>query len=644
MTIELRVRRRGADAQEVEAALARLDDSPGMYFGVDAGIAGLHPLQAVLTDEPALSLAVHADHVAAAAHTALGDALLSHETLRAWSGSARAGTRPVAMLREFLRAFAPDPAVMLVGALRFNAHLLANEPPGAGSGAIGVLYLPQSFWQRDATGQWTHVQLSMDSAPPDPPRATPRAATRASAIKPITAVAEPADDHPPGGHARMVARAVEHLRAKPLVSLTLSQSFRRRSDASPAAAFARLRRVNPAPATFFLNDGAGDRLFGASPDLQLVVRGRRVQALPVCGTVARGKGPVGEAESFRELVNEDVDAASLAVCSDALRNDLAPLCEPGTLRLRERRRQMSLATVVHTVDRLEGTLREGCDAWDAMAATAAPAMVTGTPRAPALAAIAALEASPRGWYGGLAVQVDATGNALVGTILRAAQLRGGVAEVRTGGDLLADSVPEREEAESRLKALSLWRALGLQAVADPGASPTAVALPATAALDAADDPFEQGLRDTLRGLSVLLVDGARPVVRAGVAACSPAERQLVAVGDAGLRLLAAHGCAVEPITPQHGRLVHCTPSVHAPVTVPFTAACYATLALAPGAALPPGWIAWAHDEAGTPVVAVQPALRLACLMVRPDSLLAGDDARHLLAHALALCTIAPDEP
>jgi hypothetical protein len=154
------------------------------------------------------------------------------------------------------------------------------------------------------------------------------------------------------------------------------------ADASPAAAFARLRRVNPAPAMFFLNDGAGDRLFGASPDLQLVVQGRTVQALPVCGTVARRAGPVGEAESFRELVNEDTDAASLAVCSDALRHDLAPLCEPGTLHLRERRRQMSLATVVHTVDRLQGTLREGADAWDAIAATTAPAMVTGTPRAP----------------------------------------------------------------------------------------------------------------------------------------------------------------------------------------------------------------------------------------------------------------------
>lgn len=123
---------------------------------------------------------------------------------------------------------------------------------------------------------------------------------------------------------------------------------------------------------------------------------------------------------------------------------------------------MSLATVVHTVDRLEERLRAGADAWDAIVATAAPAMVTGTPREEALKTITEFEASPRGWYGGLVVQVASNGDALVGTILRAAVVKDGVAEVRTGGDLMADSSPEREEQESRLKARSLWRAFGLE--------------------------------------------------------------------------------------------------------------------------------------------------------------------------------------
>ncbi|MGE0333357.1 MAG: chorismate-binding protein [Ramlibacter sp.] len=647
MKITLTHRRRPASAAEVDAALARLDAAPGMYLGVDAGIAGLHPLQAVLVDQPALVLTVHADGVRAAAHTALGTALLAHPALAGWVASAQPGRgAPLASLRALLQAFEPSPDVLLQGALRFDAHVLGGSTQAVPAGALGVLFLAQSLWQRDAAGQWTHVALSLDGA------AVAQDEAHAHPVAPPGAtVPDPQDDYLPGGHAQMVARALVHLREQPLVSLTLSQSFRRRCTAQPSAAFARLRRVNPAPAMFFLNDGTGDRLFGASPDLQLVVQGRTVQALPVCGTVARGTGPVGEAESFRVLVNEDTDAASLAVCSDALRNDLAPLCEPGTLHLRERRRQMSLATVVHTVDRLQGTLREGVDAWDAIAATTAPAMVTGTPRGPALAAIAQLEAAPRGWYGGLAVQVRADGSALAGTILRAAVLRAGVAEVRTGGDLLADSVPAREEQESRLKAISLWRALGLEdapaaAVTAAAVTPTPPTLPAAVGLEDSLDPFGAALRDTLLGLGLRVEPGALPTVRAGHAAHGAQDRQVLAVGDSALRLLACHGATVVPITPEHGRLVHCTPAApHAwPGAAPFTAARYATLALASGAALPDGWQAWAHDATGAPVLLVHAPRRLACLLVRPDSLLAGDGARAALAAALAFCAGAADAP
>jgi anthranilate/para-aminobenzoate synthase component I len=143
---------------------------------------------------------------------------------------------------------------------------------------------------------------------------------------------------------------------------------------------------------------------------------------------------------------------------------------------------MSLATVIHTVDRIEGKLREGKDAWDAILATAAPVMLTGYPRPHALAAIEQLEASPRGWYGGMVVHLSGNGDALVGTILRAAAVRDGIAQVRTGGDLMADSSPEREEQESLLKSRSLWRAFGLENIAPSQPSGAASAAPPGVAL------------------------------------------------------------------------------------------------------------------------------------------------------------------
>ena len=762
------VERRAAAPAEVDAALVRLDRAAGIYFGCDAGVAGLHPRQATLVVAPAVAVEVFQDRVEVAALDAFGAALLAHPALIGFRRSLgqRGDGAAIDSLRRLLAAFRPDdgapgargscgeaignsvtrseadvhppadagspadaslaaemdstadadpPAAaarsadsheladadaaadaLLVGAFRFEAHRLAgpshavlstDRPP------LGVLFFAPASLRRDAAGVWQHVQLRFD----DPAlAAVDRDDAPSTAVLPGTTAAaapagvtesdpfdesvrvdrasgrdiEPHDDFPPGGYATVVARAVERLAAQPLVSLTLSQSFRRRvGAASAAAAFRTLRRANPAPATFFVNTGRGERVFGASPDLQLRVRARTVESFPVCGTVARGHGPVGEAESFRQLINEDVDAASLAVCTDALRNDLAPLCQPGSLHLTDRRRPMALATVVHTVDRFAGRLRDGVDAWDAIVATAAPVMVTGTPRRLALAAIADLEVGPRGWYGGLAVQVAANGDALVGTILRAAAIRDGIAEVRTGGDLLADSEPAREEHESRVKAVSLWRALGLTvadalqasiaggtdgsnargaagATTSSGSLESGRRLPAAVALRDAGDPFTAALRDALQACGVGLDEAARPTVLIGsdAAACADELRRakgLVAIGDAAARVLGGMGWTVRSIRPEHGRLVRCVPTTAAPVGVParpFVAMRYATLALDPsphaGRADAGAWQVWVRDVDEAPLVLADTRRRIVCLLIRPESLLSDPSALEVLKAAL----------
>jgi anthranilate/para-aminobenzoate synthase component I len=627
---------RSASGAQAEAALAALGDSQGIYFGVDGGIAGLHPQQATLVDRSALALRLFGDGVAVEAGSGFGRVLLKQPALAAWAaGPLRgAGVSTLALVRRFMSSFEPSPDLLLVGALPFAAHRLRAA---AGAEALGVLFLPEHFFRRDAAGDWEAVTLSIDASAGTEAAAAPRIKRTAAA-----AVGEPRDDLPPGGYAAMVERAVDLLKQGPLVSLTLSQAYRRRVVMPPIEAFMRLREANPAPATFFLNDGTGECLLGASPDLQLVIEGGTVTALPVCGTVARGAGAVGEAHSLRELINEDVDAASLAVCTDALRNDLAPLCEPGSLQLKDRRRPMSLATVIHAVDRLAGRLRPGCDAWDAIAATAAPVMVTGTPRSDALAAIDQLEASARGWYGGMVVQVTGTGDALVGTILRAAAVRDGIAHVRTGGDLLADSSPAREEQESRLKTRSLWRAFGLEGggagpVSAPGVASADLhlAVPANVTLLIEGDPFAAALADCLADLGVGSSGGAVSVL-AATRRDAPRER-CVAIGDAALSLLEREGFRVRDITPQQGYLLRCLPTADAPIAPDgFIAARYLRRDLA-DVDVPAGWTVWARGEDGSPQVLVQPERRIACILFRPDSLLSQPAADELLAAALAWC-------
>lgn len=638
----LTVERTPACEQAVREALVSLEDLPGVYLGVDAGVAGLHPLQALLTTRTALALEVFADGVQVQAHTRLGLALLQSPEIAVWQARAPRGGGLTALqaLREFLRCFAPSPDVMLVGALNFDAHRLA-KPEGDGR-YLGTLYLVECCLRRDASGLWSTVHLL-----PSNGQALGQALAgdlpdlSSSQARSTDPAAEPCDDHPPGGYADMVRGALQALRDEGLVSLTLSQSYRRRVQMRAVDAFERLRSVNPAPACFFFNGGQGERLFGASPDLQLVVQGRRVQTFPVCGTVARGSGPLDEAQALKDLLNESVDAAALAVCTDALRNDLAPWCEPGTMKLVDRRSPMTLATVIHAVDHLQAQLLPGSDAWDLIAATAAPVMVTGTPRANALQAIGALEASPRRWYGGLMVQVSSDGDALAATILRAAAVRNGVAEVRAGGDLLADSSPEREEQESRLKTQSLWRAFGLVQAVDHSADkkPGSAGLPSVRLVDA-QDPFGASMKACLLGLGVTLEGAAACSLWVGMPDMGELpERHAVMVGNAAYRMLRHEGFPVRETSPENGRQIQCRSSPAAPGSWPasFQTVRYARFEMAENAPMA-GWQVWAEDANGSPVVWVQPNRRLVCIGCRPDSLMSDEATRRVLT--LALCLAA----
>jgi anthranilate synthase len=182
------------------------------------------------------------------------------------------------------------------------------------------------------------------------------------------------------------------------------------------------------------------------------VEGKRVETCPISGTIQRGRDPLGDAAQILELLNSGKDASELTMCTDVDRNDKSRICEPGSVRVLGRRQIEMYSRLIHTVDHVEGYLRDGFDALDAFLAHTWAVTVTGAPKVWAMQFIEEHEKSPRAWYGGAIGTIHFDGTLNTGLTLRTIRIKEGVAQVRAGATLLYDSDPDEEERETRLKA------------------------------------------------------------------------------------------------------------------------------------------------------------------------------------------------
>ncbi|SMC62593.1 anthranilate synthase [Rhizobium sp. RU36D] len=269
----------------------------------------------------------------------------------------------------------------------------------------------------------------------------------------------PRGDHRPGEYAELVTKAKESFRRGDLFEVVPGQKFMERCDSKPSEISNRLKQINPSPYSFFINLGHQEYLVGASPEMFVRVSGRRIETCPISGTIKRGDDPIADSEQILKLLNSKKDESELTMCSDVDRNDKSRVCEPGSVKVIGRRQIEMYSRLIHTVDHIEGRLRDGMDAFDGFLSHAWAVTVTGAPKLWAMRFIEQHEKSPRAWYGGAIGMVGFNGDMNTGLTLRTVRIKDGIAEVRAGATLLNDSDPHEEEAETELKASAMIAAI-----------------------------------------------------------------------------------------------------------------------------------------------------------------------------------------
>jgi para-aminobenzoate synthetase component I len=201
-------------------------------------------------------------------------------------------------------------------------------------------------------------------------------------------------------------------------------------------------------------------LVAASPELFLRVEGgRRATTVPIKGTRPRGATHAEDAALAAELAADPKERAENLMVVDVARNDLSRVCEPGSVAVPRFREVESYPAVHQLVSEVSGTLREGTSVLEVLGSLAPGTSMTGAPKRRAAQIAASLEPGGRGVYSGAFGWIGAGGCLDLAMSIRCAVITPERAMIGVGGGITADSEPEAEWAEARLKARATLAAL-----------------------------------------------------------------------------------------------------------------------------------------------------------------------------------------
>ncbi len=257
---------------------------------------------------------------------------------------------------------------------------------------------------------------------------------------------------------RAVARCVEYIRAGDIFQVVLSQRLEVDLTVDPFEVYRRLRVVNPSPFMFYLRTPQST-LVGSSPEIMVRVVDRQVTVRPLAGTRPRGKTPAEDEALAAGLLADPKERAEHVMLVDLGRNDVGRVAKYGSVKLSDVMVIERYSHVMHITSNVTGTLRDDCDAFDALAACLPAGTVSGAPKVRAMEIIDELEPHRRGPYAGAVGYLDFAGNMDTCIALRTLVVANGKAYVQAGAGIVADSDPASEYQETLNKARGLLRAI-----------------------------------------------------------------------------------------------------------------------------------------------------------------------------------------
>lgn len=262
------------------------------------------------------------------------------------------------------------------------------------------------------------------------------------------------------GFEQAVQRSKDYIAAGDAMQIVLSQRLSTPFAAPPLNLYRALRSLNPSPYMFHLN--LDDfQIVGSSPEILTRCEDGKVTVRPIAGTRPRGKSEEEDKALEAELLADPKEIAEHLMLIDLGRNDVGHIAQTGSVTLTEKMVIERYSHVMHIVSNVEGRLREGLSAMDALRATFPAGTVSGAPKLRAMEIIDELEPVKRGVYAGAVGYLSWNGNMDTAIAIRTAVIKDGALYMQAGAGIVHDSVPRSEWEETLNKSRAIFRAASL---------------------------------------------------------------------------------------------------------------------------------------------------------------------------------------
>ena len=254
----------------------------------------------------------------------------------------------------------------------------------------------------------------------------------------------------------VIQHGIDHCKRGDVFQIVLSRRFQTPFRGDEFNVYRALRSLNPSPYLFYFDYG-NFKLFGSSPESQIVVKQGKATIYPIAGTFRRTGDDAKDAELAQALYDDPKESAEHVMLVDLARNDLSRNCD--RVNVETFKEVQYYSHVIHLVSKVVGDLNEGADPLQIVAETFPAGTLSGAPKHMAMQLIDRYENQSRGFYSGSIGYMGFDGEFNHAIMIRTFMSRDNSLYYQAGAGVVSKSVVESELQEVHNKLAALRMAL-----------------------------------------------------------------------------------------------------------------------------------------------------------------------------------------